>query len=155
MTDSYIRSSGFGVGALVGAANSGKVKITDCVAEDSVSVESTYNDGGDKGAGGLVGYGGADVIIEGSAYEGTVKAPGNAGALAGNCWGTVTVKNSFAVPEMKLCTKKGLDAKSENNYSTFRRYHRYCRADARQKRTYKYAAFNRLGSNRKISLKIL
>lgn len=90
----------------MGNAHSGTVKITDCVAEDSVSVESTYNSGGDKGAGGLVGYGGAAVVIEGSAYEGTVKAPGNAGALAGNCWGTVTVKNSFAVPEMKLCTKK-------------------------------------------------
>lgn len=103
----------------MGNAHSGTVKITDCVAEDSVSVESTYNSGGDKGAGGLVGYGGAAVVIEGSAYEGTVKAPGNAGALAGNCWGTVTVKNSFAVPEMKLCTKKALDAKSANNYSTF------------------------------------
>ena len=119
LTDSYIRSSGFGVGALVGNANSGTVKITDCVAEDSVSVESTYNTDGNKGAGGLVGYGGAAVVIESSAYEGTVKAPGNAGALAGNCWGTVTVKNSFAVPEMKLCTKKGLDAESANNYSTF------------------------------------
>lgn len=34
-----------------------------------------------KGAGGIVGYGGATVIIDTCAFLGTVKAPGNAGAF--------------------------------------------------------------------------
>lgn len=118
ISDSYLYSTGFAVGSLVGDVNGGTVKIVECYATQTVYVESSYNRGGDKGAGGLVGYGGGAVIIDSSAFTGIVKAPGYAGALVGNCWTTVTVTNSFAVPEMKFCTKVKLTNDSSANYGT-------------------------------------
>ena len=120
ITDSYLYSSGFGVGALVGDANSGTLTINQCYVTESVSVESTYNAGADAGAGGLVGYGGAGIIVSSSAYLGTVKAPLNAGALLGNCWywQQKVVTDSFAAPSMKFCSKSALTEGSVNNYGT-------------------------------------
>lgn len=96
-------------------ASSGTVKISECYATESVSVESTLATGNDRGAGGFVGYGGGTVVIENSGFTGSVKAPGFAGAFAGNCWGTVTVRGSFTTSGVKFCTKKGL-SDSYNNY---------------------------------------
>ena len=120
ISDAYLYSTGFGVGALVGDANSGTLTINQCYVTESVSVESTYNAGADAGAGGLVGYGGAGIIVSSSAYLGTVKAPLNAGALLGNCWywQQKVVTDSFAAPSMKFCSKSALSAGSVNNYGT-------------------------------------
>ena len=120
ISDAYLYSTGFGVGALVGDAASGTLTINQCYVTESVSVESTYNAGADAGAGGLVGYGGAGIIVSSSAYLGTVKAPLNAGALLGNCWNweQKTVTDSFAAPSMKFCSKSALSAGSVNNYGT-------------------------------------
>ncbi len=120
ITDSYLYSSGFGVGALVGDANSGTLTINQCYVTETVSVESTYDAGADVGAGGLVGYGGAGITVSSSAYLGTVKAPLNAGALLGNCWNwqQKVVTDSFAAPSMKFCSKSALTDGSVNNYGT-------------------------------------
>lgn len=120
ITDSYLYSSGFGVGALVGDANSGTLTINQCYVTETVSVESTYDAGADVGAGGLVGYGGAGITVSSSAYLGTVKAPGNAGAMLGNCWNwqQKVVTDSFAAPSMKFCSKSALTEGSVNNYGT-------------------------------------
>lgn len=118
LDDVYVRSSGYATGALVGDANSGTLTIIECYVTENASVESTYNKDGNKGAGGFVGYGGATVKIDGSAYLGTVKAPANAGAFLGNCWTSATISNSFATPEMKFCTKRAIAADSANNYGT-------------------------------------
>ena len=71
LTDSYIYTTGFAAGAILGDANSGSINISDCYVTDTVYVESAYDKGGDKGAGGIVGYGGATVIIDTCAFLGT------------------------------------------------------------------------------------
>lgn len=115
LDNAYVHSTDYGTGAFVGMASSGTVKISECYATESVSVESTLATGNDRGAGGFVGYGGGTVVIENSGFTGSVKAPGFAGAFAGNCWGTVTVRGSFTTAGVKFCTKKGL-SDSYNNY---------------------------------------
>ncbi|MBR2488991.1 MAG: InlB B-repeat-containing protein, partial [Clostridia bacterium] len=118
LDNAYVHSSGFATGALVGDANGGTLTITECYVKENASVKSTFNADNNMGAGGFVGYGGATIKIDGSAYLGTVSAPKNAGALLGNCWTSATVTNSFAVPEMKFCTKRTIAADSANNYGT-------------------------------------
>ena len=117
ISDTYIYSTGYGTGTLVGDANGGTVKIIECYATETVNVESTYSKSGDKGAGGFIGYGGATINVESSAYLGTVKAPDFAGAFLGNCWTAATVKNSFTSLDMKFCTKRAINTSSVNNYS--------------------------------------
>lgn len=122
-TNSYIKSEGFATGTVIGDANAGTVQLYNVHVEGGY-VESTYNDGGDKGAGGLIGYGGAVIKVVGSAFFGEVKAPANAGALLGNCWATnakgdsgLTVTQSIGGAGIKLCSKKGFSMDSDNNYS--------------------------------------
>lgn len=126
LDNAYVHSSGYATGAFVGDANSGIVTITECYVKENSSVESTYDKDNNKGAGGFVGYGGATVEIEGSAYLGTVSAPAYAGAFIGNSWtsqfkdGTwsrVIVTNSFATPELKYSPKQKLAGDAANNYS--------------------------------------
>lgn len=118
LDNAYVHSSGYATGALVGDANSGTLEIIECYVAENSSVESTFNADNNMGAGGLVGYGGAEIKINGSAYLGTVKAPKYAGAFLGNCWTAAIVTNSFAVPELKFCSKRALASDSASNYGT-------------------------------------
>lgn len=118
LTESSIYTTGFAAGSLVGDANSGEIKIAECYVTETVSVESTYDASNDKGAGGIVGYGGAVIAVDTCAFLGTVKAPVYAGTILGNVWGTVTVKNSFSLQPSKFSPKKGLSGSSINNYGT-------------------------------------
>ena len=126
LDSAYVHSSGYAVGTFVGDANSGSVIIKECYVNETSSVVSTYDADNNKGAGGFVGYGGATIEIEGSAYLGTVSAPGYAGAFIGNSWTSSSDKvnwtralitNSFATPELKFSAKQTLAGDSANNYS--------------------------------------
>lgn len=117
LDNAYVHSTGYATGALVGDANNGTLSISECYAKETVSVESTYNTDGNKGAGGFVGYGGAEIKIEGSAYLGTVKAPAFEGAFIGNSWTTATITNSFSTLNMKFCSKRAISGNSNSNYS--------------------------------------
>ncbi len=118
LEDAYICSTGYATGSIIGDANSGTVLVEECYVGENVYVESKYDADGNVGAGGLIGYGGAAITINGSAFIGEVKAPSNVGALLGNCWTAAIVKNSFAVPSMKFCSKRAISGDSSANYST-------------------------------------
>jgi len=118
LDNAYVHSSGYATGTLVGDANSGTLIISECYVKENSSVKSTFDADNNTGAGGFVGYGGATIQIDGSAYLGTVSAPKFAGALLGNCWTSAVITNSFAVPEMKFCSKRAIASDSANNYGT-------------------------------------
>ncbi|MBE6727841.1 MAG: hypothetical protein E7562_04245 [Ruminococcaceae bacterium] len=118
LNNSYIKSSGFAIGGVLGQAI-GTVNLNECYVGEDVYIESTYNVGGDAGAGGIVGYGGATVKINGCAFLGTVKAPRFAGSIAGNCWSKVIITNTFSTADMRFCSKMALDSASDNNYSAY------------------------------------
>lgn len=71
-------------------ASSGTVKISECYANESVSVNRPLLQETTKAPGGFVGYGGGTVVIENSGFTGSVKAPGFrvafAGQLLGHCY---------------------------------------------------------------------
>lgn len=122
-TNSYVKSRSYATGTVVGDANSGTVTLYQCYVENGY-VESTYNADSNVGAGGLIGYGGAKINVEASAYFGKVVAESNAGALLGNCWGknedgtsALVVKQSIAGAGLKICTKQSISSLSDNNYS--------------------------------------
>lgn len=124
MENAYIHSSNYAVGTIIGDANSGLVILRSCYVGENVSVESTFNADQNVGAGGLIGYGAAEVTIEGCAFLGSVKAPKNAGAFLGNCWGKnvektsgLTIKNSYTNSTLKFCSKQALSGMSADNYS--------------------------------------
>ncbi len=124
INNASLTSNGFAVGAIVGDANTGKVTLSSCYVGNNVKIKSTYNKGNDAGAGGLIGYGGAEILVEGCTFLGSVSAPKNAGAILGNCWGKnsegvsgIVVKNTYSPSSLKFCSKQALGGTSGDNYS--------------------------------------
>ena len=122
--ESYLHSTGYGVGAIIGDANSGTALLTECYVGENVNIESTYDAGGDAGAGGIIGYGGAIITVDSCGFFGSVKAPQNTGAIIGNCWAknevgssANVIVNSVSSSKESFCSKQALNYISNNNYS--------------------------------------
>ena len=122
--ESYIHTTGYGAGAIIGDANHGFVSLSQCYVGKDVSVASTFDADGNAGAGGLIGYGGAIISVNASAFLGEVDAPSNTGAILGNCWakdevGTsaLLIKYTYSNSDVPFCTKQTLNYASDNNYS--------------------------------------
>lgn len=122
--NAYVHTTHYAAGVILGDANKGTITINSCYVGENVYVESTFDTNNNAGAGGLIGYGGAVVNIYGSAFLGQVKAPKNAGAFLGNCWGKnvegtsgLTIKNSYTNSTLKFCSKQSLSGTASDNYT--------------------------------------
>lgn len=79
------------IGGMVGQVVSGSLSVKDCINEGEIN--------GTKNAGGVVGYSGAGVTVDGFVNTGAITATGgnNAGEVVGYIYSSVSIKNAIVM----------------------------------------------------------
>ncbi len=118
LSDFDVKSSGFGVSALVGFIHSGtKLNISRVYTDENISVVSTSTNSTDGSAAGFIAYGSGTITIDSSAFLGTVECAYQKASFIGNVWNsTKVITNSFATPAIPFNSKQAISDSSKGNY---------------------------------------